>query len=184
MRSTLASKRKMSVLIGRLELQKAENLALKDAVFSSETEMDAVRECNVRMNQDVINGRENLLQAQAKLFDAETKLEAAEKSNLAMCTTMAEMKKENESLNIANKNLESEIFLLRQEREENKTREQNLSNELELWEVEASTFCFDLQDSSVNEVLLKNKMQELTEVCLGFSKKKKKKKKWFKVNRD
>ncbi|KAL7090652.1 hypothetical protein ACP275_12G054900 [Erythranthe tilingii] len=77
---------------------------------------------------------------------------------------MAEMKKENESLNLANKNLESEICLLRQEREENKTREQNSSNEFELWEVEASTFCFDLQVSSVNEVLLKNKMQELTEV--------------------
>ncbi|XP_012857172.1 PREDICTED: protein NETWORKED 1A-like [Erythranthe guttata] len=85
--------KEMSVLIGKLELQKAENLALKDAVFSLEIEMDVVRECNVRMNQDVINGKESLLQTQAKLFDAETKLEAAEKSNLALCTTMAEMKK-------------------------------------------------------------------------------------------
>ncbi|XP_012833491.1 PREDICTED: protein NETWORKED 1A-like [Erythranthe guttata] len=83
----------MSVLIGKLELQKAENLALKDAVFSLEIERDVVREYNVRMNQDVINGKESLLQTQAELFDAETKLEAAEKSNLALCTTMAEMKK-------------------------------------------------------------------------------------------
>ncbi|KAL7081130.1 hypothetical protein ACP275_14G020100 [Erythranthe tilingii] len=161
----ISLEKEMSVLIGKLELQKAENLALKDAVFSLEIEMDVVKECNVRLNQDVINGKESLLQTQAKLLDAETKLEAAEKSNLTLCTTMAEVKKENESLHIANKNLESEICLLRQEREENKTREQNLSNEFELWEVEASTFCFDLQVSSINEVLLKNKVQELTGVC-------------------
>ncbi|KAL8026333.1 hypothetical protein ABFX02_14G019500 [Erythranthe guttata] len=161
----ISLEKEMSVLIGKLELQKAENLALKDAVFSLEIEMDVVKECNVRMNQDVINGKESLLQTQTKLLDAETKLEAAEKSNLTLCTTMGEMKKENESLHIANKNLESEICLLHQEREENKTREQNLSNEFELWEVEASTFCFDLQVSSVNEVLLKNKVQELTGVC-------------------
>ncbi|MCE2056269.1 hypothetical protein HAX54_044368 [Datura stramonium] len=42
---------------------------------------------------------------------------------------------------------------------------QRKNYEFELWEAEAATFYFDLQISSVREVLLENKMNELTEVC-------------------
>ncbi|KAK4434047.1 protein NETWORKED 1A [Sesamum alatum] len=190
----------MSVLREKLELQKAENLALKDAVRSLEVEMQGIREYNVQMNQDIINGKESLIQTEAKLLDTEMKLEDAEKLNSTLCSTVDELKidiekslqirenleknmvqlsennsihkEEIKSLNTINKNLESELGLLRQEIEENIVREQTLStelqdmnNEFELWEAEAATFCFDLQVSSVHEVLLKNKVQELTGVC-------------------
>ncbi|KAI3459414.1 hypothetical protein Pfo_016077 [Paulownia fortunei] len=192
--------KEMIVLRGKLELQKAENLVLKDAVCSLEREMQGIRECNVQMNQDIINGKESLNRTEAKLLDTEMKLEAAGKLNSTLCGTVAELKvdihksmqvrenleknmfqlsennssqkKEIESLHIVNKNLESELGLLRQEIEENVVREQTLStelqdmnNEFELWEAEAATFCFDLQVSSIHEVLFKNKVQELTGVC-------------------
>ncbi|KAL0292410.1 UNVERIFIED_CONTAM: protein NETWORKED 1A [Sesamum calycinum] len=189
--------KEMSVLREKLELQKAENLALKDAVRSLEVEMQGIREHNVQMNQDIINGKESLIQTEAKLVDTEMKLKDAEKLNLTLCSTVDELKidiekslqirenleknmtqlsennsiqkEEIKSLHTINKNLESELGLLRQEVEENIVREQTLStelqdmnNEFELWEAEAATFCFDLQVSSVHEVLLKNKVQELT----------------------
>ncbi|KAL0392984.1 UNVERIFIED_CONTAM: protein NETWORKED 1A [Sesamum radiatum] len=192
--------KEMSVLREKLELQKAENLALKDAVRSLEVEMQGIREHNVQMNQDIINGKESLIQTEAKLVDTEVKLKDAEKLNLTLCSTVDELKidiekslqirenleknmtqlsennsiqkEEIKSLHTINKNLESELGLLRQEVEENIVREQTLStelqdmnNEFELWEAEAATFCFDLQVSSVHEVLLKNKVQELTGVC-------------------
>ncbi|PIN07610.1 hypothetical protein CDL12_19827 [Handroanthus impetiginosus] len=190
----------MSVLRQKLELQKAENLVLKDAVRSLEREMQDIKEDNDQMNEDIMNGKESLIQTEAKLLDAETRLEAAEKLNLTLSKTVAELKmdvheslqvrenleddilqlsennsiqkKEIDELHIVNENLQSELGLLRQEVEENIAREQSLNmelqdinNEFELWEAEASTFCFDLQVSSVHEVLLKNKVQELTGVC-------------------
>ncbi|KAH6757188.1 hypothetical protein C2S53_019077 [Perilla frutescens var. hirtella] len=192
--------REMNELGGKLDLLKAENLVLKDAVCSLEREIQEIRECNNQMKQDVTDSTESLIQTKAKLFDTEMQLEAAEKLNSTLFRTVAELKfdfqrsqqeredleknmvqlsetnltqmKEIQSLHKVNKNLESELGLLHQEIEETIVREQTLSielqgmnNEFELWEAEAATFCFDLQVSSVQEVLLKNKVQELTGVC-------------------
>ncbi|KAI3469609.1 hypothetical protein Pfo_026272 [Paulownia fortunei] len=192
--------REMSVLTEKLELQKAENLLLKDAVHKLEREMQEIREYNVRMKKDILSGKESLLQTEGKLLDAEVKLEAAETLNLKLCRTVDELKadiqesvqikenleknilqlsennsiqkKEIESLHIINTNLESELGLLREEIEEKIIREQTLSselqeknNEFELWEAEATAFYFDLQISSIHEVLFKNKVRELTGVC-------------------
>ncbi|KAL0289016.1 UNVERIFIED_CONTAM: protein NETWORKED 1A [Sesamum angustifolium] len=135
--------KEMSVLREKLELQKAENLALKDAVRSLEVEMQGIREHNVQMNQDIINGKESLIQTEAKLVDTEVKLKDAEKLNLTLCSTVDELKidiekslqirenleknmtqlsennsiqkEEIKSLHTINKNLESELGLLRQE---------------------------------------------------------------------
>lgn len=192
--------REMNEFGGKLDLQKAENLVLKDAVCSLEREMQEIRECNVQMKQDMTNSTESLIQSKAKLFDTEMHLEATEKLNSNLFRTVAELRidvqrsqqiredlernmvqlsetnstqmKEIQSLHKVNKNLESELGLLHEEIEENIVREQTLSIELqgmnsefELWEAEAATFCFDLQVSSVQEVLLKNKVQELTGAC-------------------
>ncbi|GER41605.1 kinase interacting family protein [Striga asiatica] len=190
----------MNVLREKLELHEAENLVLKDFICRLQRDMHEARECNVKMNREIINGKESLRQTEAKLLDTESKLEAAEKTNSDLSRTVNELKteihesseirkrleknvlelsennssqkKEIESLHMANENLESEIVFLRQEVEVNTVRERALSNELqemsnefELWEAEASTFCFDLQVSSINEVLLRDKVQELSEVC-------------------
>ncbi|KAL8486455.1 hypothetical protein ACS0TY_023224 [Phlomoides rotata] len=174
--------KEMAELGRKLELQKAEKLVLKDAVCSLEGELQDIRECNLQMKQDIVNGKENLMRSEAKLLDTETKLEATENLNSKLCRTVVELKsdiqmsqqvredlekdvsrlsetnskqkKEIESLQSVNKSLESELDSL-----------QGKNNEFELWEAEAATFCFDLQVSSVNEVLLKNKVQELTGVC-------------------
>ncbi|KAK6146046.1 hypothetical protein DH2020_019915 [Rehmannia glutinosa] len=140
----------MNVLREKLELQKAENLVLKDAVCSLEREMQEIRELG-ELKIDIHKS----LQIQENL----------EKNVFQLSQNNSIQKKEIESLRTVNEDLESELGLLRQEIEENTAREQEMNNEFELWEAEASTFCFDLQVSSINEVLLKNKVQELTGVC-------------------
>ncbi|KAF8088984.1 hypothetical protein N665_0522s0013 [Sinapis alba] len=69
-------------------------------------------------------------------------------------------------------NLESEVELLHKEIQEQRVREEFLSSELQeksnefgLWDAEATSFYFDLQISAVREVLLENKVKELTGVC-------------------
>ncbi|CAG7889497.1 unnamed protein product [Brassica rapa] len=69
-------------------------------------------------------------------------------------------------------NLESEVELLHKEIQEHRVREEFLSselqeksNEFELWDAEATSFFFDLQISAIREVLLENKVKELTGVC-------------------
>ncbi|CAO2838443.1 unnamed protein product [Amaranthus hypochondriacus] len=72
----------------------------------------------------------------------------------------------------ANGNLESEVGKLHEEIEEYKIREVILTSELherssefELWEAEAASFYFDLQLSSVREVLFENKVHDLSNLC-------------------
>ncbi|KAL2942242.1 Protein NETWORKED 1A [Bienertia sinuspersici] len=67
-----------------------------------------------------------------------------------------------------NRNLESEVGKLHEEIEEYKIREVILASELhekssefELWEAEAASFYFDLQISSVREVLFENQVHDL-----------------------
>lgn len=98
--------------------------------------------------------------------------ENIEKQVLELSKDSVSQKKEIQYLKEVNENLESEVSTLCKEVEERRTREESLSlelqersNEFELFEAEASSFYFDLQISSINEVLLENKVQELTAVC-------------------
>ncbi|XP_051152729.1 protein NETWORKED 1A-like isoform X2 [Andrographis paniculata] len=185
--------KEVTVLRKKLDLQNAESLLFRDTVRSLENELEEMRECEVQMNADLEN-------REAKLLDTEMKLEAAEELNSTLCKLVADLKNdilhsreirealetdllvfseenatqkdEIEGLEMANKNLESELRKLRQEIEENTMREltlntelQEMNNEFEVYEAEASTFCFDLQVSSIQEVLLKNKVKELTAAC-------------------
>lgn len=77
-----------------------------------------------------------------------------------------------EGLHDVNGRLESELGDLHEEIKKHRIREENLSselqvksNEFELWEAEAGTFYFDLQFSSIREVLLETKVLELTGNC-------------------
>ncbi|GMI71959.1 Networked 1A [Hibiscus trionum] len=83
-----------------------------------------------------------------------------------------EQKMEIEHLREENDDLGSEVVTLCREIEEQKMHGENLSlelqekcNEFELWEAEAASFYFDFHASAICEVLLKNKVHELTEVC-------------------
>ncbi|OMO54659.1 Prefoldin [Corchorus capsularis] len=98
--------------------------------------------------------------------------ENLEKQILELSKDSEVQKMEIEHLREVNKNLGSEVVELHKEIEEQKMREENLSlelqersNDFELWEAEAASFYFDFQVSAVREVLLENKVHELTEVC-------------------
>lgn len=192
--------KEMSMLRGKLEMQEAENLLLKDAVHRMEMELQEIRKSNVEMEQENFNGKEILIQNETKLLDAKMKLEAAENLNSKLCKTVDRLEsdilesmqmrdnlekemfqlseksviqnEEIESLHVVNANLVSELNQLHEEIGERKIREQNLSLELEekngefeLWEAEAATFYFDLQISSIHEVLFENKVHELIGAC-------------------
>lgn len=68
--------------------------------------------------------------------------------------------------------LEEKLGTLNEQIAERKIREENLNSELqerhkefELYDAEASTFYFDLQVSAIREVLVEEKVHELTGVC-------------------
>ncbi|KAM7260336.1 hypothetical protein ACFE04_016077 [Oxalis oulophora] len=81
-------------------------------------------------------------------------------------------KLEIECLHKEKEKLESRLVELRKEIEEQWVREKNLclelqerGDEFQVWEAEAASFYFDFQATTVNEVVLKNKIQELTTIC-------------------
>ncbi|KAJ6719134.1 PROTEIN NETWORKED 4A [Salix purpurea] len=95
-----------------------------------------------------------------------------EKRVLELSQVCTDQKIEIECLHEAKDKMESEVATLHEEIEERRTREDSLSLELqgrstdsEIWEAEASSFYFDLQISSIHEVLLQNKVHELTAFC-------------------
>ncbi|XP_038719347.1 protein NETWORKED 1B-like [Tripterygium wilfordii] len=95
-----------------------------------------------------------------------------EKKLLELSKDSAHQKNEIDHLRAFNENMEYEVGALHLEINEHRTREQHLSselqerrNEFELWEAEAASFYFDLQASSIHEVLLEDKVHELTGVC-------------------
>uniref|UniRef100_F6H605 Uncharacterized protein n=1 Tax=Vitis vinifera TaxID=29760 RepID=F6H605_VITVI len=98
--------------------------------------------------------------------------ENSEKQILELSEENTSQNREIECLRKMNGNLESELDMLHEEIEEYRIRGEKLnselherSNDFELWEAEATTFYFDLQASSVSEVLFENKVHELTGVC-------------------
>ncbi|XVE65963.1 hypothetical protein DITRI_Ditri08aG0043400 [Diplodiscus trichospermus] len=98
--------------------------------------------------------------------------ENLEKRILELAKDSKEQKTEIEHLLEVNENFGSEVVILHKKIEEQKMREENLSlelqeksNEFELCDAEAASFYFDFQVSAIREVLLENKVLELTEVC-------------------
>lgn len=75
-------------------------------------------------------------------------------------------------LSALNGSLESEVEFLHKEVQRQQVREELLrlelqekSNEVGLWDADATSFYFDLQISSIRELFLENKVKELNEVC-------------------
>lgn len=134
------------LLDSELKLQASESFNLKLSRTVDELKMDV---------QDSMRTKHNL-----------------EKDILRLSEAYSVQKEELESLNVIKTNYENELSQLREQMEEKDAREQSLcsdlkekNNEFKLWEAEATAFYFDLQISSIHEVLFKNKVQELTGVC-------------------
>ncbi|KAL5785609.1 hypothetical protein ACOSQ2_008001 [Xanthoceras sorbifolium] len=101
--------------------------------------------------------------------------ENVEKRISELSEDCTKQKSEIECLHEVNGSLETEVGMLREEIEEQRIREVYLSselqernNEFELWDAEAASFYFDMQISSIREVLLENKVHELSGVCASL----------------
>ncbi|EEF45250.1 protein binding protein, putative [Ricinus communis] len=193
-------KKKVKMLEQKLEAKETESLHLNETIEKLHQELQEGNDLSDQLNYQILIGQEFVRQKAAELLEVEQKLKAShnlnaelyriieglkkecdearlareniEKHILELSTDSISQKKEIECLKEANENLESEVGILCKEIEEQRTREENLSlelqersNEFQLWEAEASSFYFDLQISSVREVLLENKVNELTAVC-------------------
>ncbi|GAA0158919.1 hypothetical protein LIER_15826 [Lithospermum erythrorhizon] len=99
-------------------------------------------------------------------------MEKMEKQIMELSEQTINQNNDIESLCELNRILDSEVGKLSDEIQEQIIREEDLTskleeknNETELWEAEAATFYFDLQLSSICEVLYENKVQELSGIC-------------------
>ncbi|GFY85040.1 kinase interacting (KIP1-like) family protein [Actinidia rufa] len=190
----------VGVLRDELRMTETENLILKDSVKKLEMELQDVREVNNQLRQEFSTGNGLLHQKETELTETEWKLVTTEDMNSELCNTVDRLKrqheesivikenlkkhilelseestsqnKEIECLREVNGSLEFDLGILREEIEEHRIREENLSselqeinNEFEIWEAEAATFHFDLQISTIREVLFENKVHELAGVC-------------------
>ncbi|PKI78926.1 hypothetical protein CRG98_000699 [Punica granatum] len=170
----------------QLGVKGEENLCLVRSVEKLSGELHEVNDLNDQLNHQIVMGNDFLREKARELSEVENKLERSQCSTTELCRTVQELSREHEEskkgrrdreeeierLLEANRELELEISRLREEVEERRAREESLSSELlersnenELWESEASSFYFDLQISGVREVLLENKVHELTEIC-------------------
>ncbi|KAF8401735.1 hypothetical protein HHK36_012681 [Tetracentron sinense] len=195
--------KRVRMLGDRFEMVQMENSHLKESVGKLENEMDRVRNIRDELNYRIEIGKDLLNQKEMELSEAERMVKAtqAEKSELhrnveglkrrydeakvisedleKQILELSEVnKRQNNEIGClceANMRFESELGELHEKYEELKTREENLScelqersNEVELWEAEAATFYSDLQLSSIREGLLEEKVCELTGACERF----------------
>lgn len=194
-------KQKVGVLEEKFVVKEAENEYLNDSIAAMDKELLEAKNVNGYLCHQIEKAEALLKKKEAEISEMEQRLRDAETMNAELCRNVEELKmecqesrlmKENlerqvleisedclnqkmeiEHLNVANGSFLSEIGLLRQEIEQQKTMQESLnsellekSNESELWEAEAATFYFDLQISSISEALFEDKVNELTKVCV------------------
>lgn len=190
----------VGVMHEQLALKGADNEHLNDTIGRMDKQLQEAKSVNDHLCHQIEKTEELLKKKEAEMLELEQKFKAAETVNAELCRCIEELKmechesrlikenlesqvleiseeclnqrKEFEILNLANRNLLSEIGLLQQEVEQQRVREESLNSELqekanesELWEAEAATFYFDLQISSISEALFENKLNELTGDC-------------------
>ncbi|CAN1193368.1 Protein NETWORKED 1A [Linum perenne] len=155
----------LSCVYESFAMQKLEEL---ESLPQVEKKLKATQELNVelcRIIEDKQRESEEHIVTREKL----------EKQIAELINNNSTHKEEVEQLQESNDNLKSEVSTLRKEIEEHGVREETLSlelqersNEFELWEAEASSFYSDLQMSSIREVILENKVYELSAFCASL----------------
>lgn len=132
--------KEVTILKSKLEMNEMENSVLKGSVDKLEVELRGARSFNDRLR-----------------MECEESKFVREKSEIQII-----------ELSEDNMKQKKEIQCFREEIEESRIREENLSNEFELWEDEAATFYFDLQISAVREVLFEDKVHQLARAYEGL----------------
>ncbi|CAH8276656.1 unnamed protein product [Arabidopsis lyrata] len=134
-------------------------------ILEAEQMLKAANNANEELHKEVEELRKDCKESRRMRGNLERQI--SELSDVA-----GRQEEEIRKLNALNKNLESEVEFLNKEIQRQQVREEYLSlelqeksNEIGLWDAEATSFYFDLQISAVRELILENKVNELIGVC-------------------
>ncbi|KAK2980635.1 hypothetical protein RJ640_011443 [Escallonia rubra] len=151
---------------------KQEISSLKDSLSQRELEITDVEQKLKTSHNSNSKLCTTLKGLKSECEESEVIQERLERNIVKLSEDNTNQKDEIKCLREVNRKLDSEVIMLHEEIEERRIREENLSselqersNEFELWESEATTFYFDLQISSIHEVLFEDKVHELQGVC-------------------
>ncbi|KAM7278624.1 hypothetical protein ACFE04_005758 [Oxalis oulophora] len=186
-------KAKNETLGVKLENKEAENLHLNEVVEQLSGELREARVFNHQLTCEIVTEKEMTCQKEKEVSEAERKLTATCILNAELFRAIEELNMECRESKQTRERIEKEIIKisensneqkfeieclhqvnedLKKEMEKQMVREENLclelqerENEFELWESEAASFYFDFQASTVREIFLENKVQELTTIC-------------------
>ncbi|KAK3000473.1 hypothetical protein RJ639_020634 [Escallonia herrerae] len=157
---------------GQSDRLKQEISSLKDSLSQRELEITEVEQKLKTSHNSNSKLCTTLKGLKSECEESEVIQERLERNIVKLSEDNTNQKDEIKCLREVNRKLDSEVIMLHEEIEERRIREENLSselqersNEFELWESEATTFYFDLQISSIHEVLFEDKVHELKGVC-------------------
>ncbi|KAL9690578.1 hypothetical protein QQ045_010982 [Rhodiola kirilowii] len=192
--------REFETVIEKLENKERENLNLKESIQTMRKELFEVKDLNDQLYDEVLSGRKYLAKKELELSKAKQKLKVSDDFNREISATAQTLKMECKNsktlcedlgkqvleLSVDNINLKRELKYLREERgklvselcelhedlEMHRTKEENMSAELQersnisdLWKAESENYYCNLQMSAVHEVIYQNKLQELVSIC-------------------
>lgn len=184
--SNIRLKEEVRNLKDQLGVKGEENVCLARSLEKLCGGLHEAQDLNDQLNHQIMIEDDFLREKVKELFEVENKLEQSQCSAFELFKTVKQLSREHEELKKGrrdrkkeikrllevNRELEMEMSRLREDVEERRSREESLSielrvksNEIELWEAEASSFYVDLQVSGIHEVLLENKVRELTVIC-------------------
>ncbi|KAM0050716.1 putative protein Networked (NET), actin-binding (NAB) [Helianthus debilis subsp. tardiflorus] len=172
----------MSMVEKKLEDAGTENIDLKKSLEKSEHELKTVISVRDRLNSDLAN-TSNLLQVKEKEHkEAVEQIMMLENDKNELSEILANLRRENDEVKTTNDQQRKQILELLQENDhlsiENQISDvkmQELTENLEkteekarFLETEGSLVYGDLQTSTMYQVLLEEKIRELTKVCLNL----------------
>ncbi|KAJ0625585.1 putative protein Networked (NET), actin-binding (NAB) [Helianthus annuus] len=172
----------MSTVEKKLEDAGTENVDLKKSLEKSEHELKTVISVRDRLNSDLAN-TSNLLQVKEKEHkEAVEQIMMLENDKNELSEILADLRRENDEVKTTNDQQRKQILELLQENDhlsiENQISDvkmQELTENLEkteekarFLETEGSLVYGDLQTSTMYQVLLEEKIRELTKVCLNL----------------
>ncbi|GAB4830413.1 hypothetical protein Ancab_020050 [Ancistrocladus abbreviatus] len=166
---------KMRTMEEKLEEVQMKNRSLEATLKDSENELKEVRAAKGQLEDELENGKSMLYQKEREVVEAEAVKDKQGRRIVELSEKYEQQLKGCQRLQDSIQSLEAEINQMHEEHEEAEIRTGALQMELqkekaevELWETVAVAFFSELQTSSVQEALFKDKLSELSKVynCL------------------
>ncbi|CAL0332076.1 unnamed protein product [Lupinus luteus] len=150
------------------------NSDLKQELFVLNNKLEMKETQNSRLTHQIENSENLVMKKDAELFEMEKWQKTAE-----FCRSNEKLKMEDQESQLVREKLEKRFSELsencanhKNEIEQHRVREEALNtqllertNEVDIWEAEATAFYSDLHILSISEALLQSKVNELTGVC-------------------